>query len=82
MASYTVLATVTRLATVPVEFSSGLAYPAYPLGLAVWLWCISHTVSQGGDPCQAKATLKRGFLCSDLDARPAARDQAARIACT
>ena len=42
--------------------SSGWAYPAYPLGLAVWLWCISHTVSQGTDPCQAKATLNRKFL--------------------
>jgi hypothetical protein len=33
-----------------------------PLGLSVWLWCISHTVSHPTDPCQAKATLNRKFL--------------------
>ena len=38
------------------------AHTARPPGPSVWLWCISHTVSQGRGPCQAKATLNRKFL--------------------
>jgi hypothetical protein len=56
-------ATDTRLATAGLDLSSCLAWHLRtPLGVSVWLWCISHTVSHPTDPCQAKATLNREFL--------------------